>query len=247
MALITDVTGRKLVEQELRSSQDELRIRKDQLQDLTTKLFMAQDEERRRIARELHDDFSQRLAALLLELGLLEHQPPVFPELIPRALEPLRIELEQLTEDIHNLAYKLHPTILNDAGLVAAIEEHIHKVSQRTGLRIIFKARHVTRAVPKDVATCLFRVLQESLQNIVKHANATEVLVRLTGGPKGIGLSVMDNGSGFDAAEKIAHHKGLGLASMHERLRYLNGHLRIHSRPADGTKVCAWVPSDEGG
>ena len=247
MALITDVTGRKLVEQELRSSQDELRIRKDQLQDLTTKLFTAQDEERRRIARELHDDFSQRLAALLLELGLLEHQPPVLPELIPRALEPVRIELEQLTEDIHNLAYKLHPTILNDAGLVAAIEEHIHKVCQRTGLAIVLKTRHVPQAVPQDVDTCLFRVLQESLQNIVKHANATEVLVRLTGGPKGIGLSIIDNGTGFDVPDKMAHHNGLGLASMHERLRYLNGHLRIHSRPADGTKVCAWVPSHEGG
>ena len=246
MALITDVTERKHVEQELQSSQDELRLRKDQLQDLTTKLFTAQDEERRRIARELHDDFSQRLAALLLELGSLEQQPPVLPELIPRALEPVRIELEQLTEDIHNLAHKLHPTILNDAGLLAAIQEHIHKVGQRTGLRIVLKTRHVPQAIPQDMATCLFRVLQESLQNIVKHANATEVLVRLTGGPKGIGLSVVDNGTGFDAADKIAHQKGLGLASMHERLRYLNGFLHIHSRPADGTKVCAWIPSDEG-
>ena len=87
-------------------------------------------------------------------------------------------------------------------------------------------------------------------ENFAERVHPRDLLhfeVERDGGPKGIGLSVMDNGSGFDAAEKIAHHKGLGLASMHERLRYLNGHLRIHSRPADGTKVCAWVPSDEGG
>jgi signal transduction histidine kinase len=88
-------------------------------------------------------------------------------------------------------------------------------------------------------------VLQESLQNIVKHAKATNVTVRLSGSSHGIGLSVTDNGKGFDASDKRAYQKGLGLISMQERLRLLNGFLRIHSRPADGTKVCAWIPFKE--
>ena len=245
MALVTDVTDRRRVEEALQRNQEELRLRKDQLQELTTKLLTAQDEERRRIARELHDDFSQRIAALVLEVGALEQHPPVLPKLLPQALEPVRIELEQLADDIHDLAYKLHPTLLNDAGLQAAIEDHIRKISQRTGLRIALKTRHVPQTIPLDLSTCLFRVFQESLQNIVKHANASEVVIRLNGGPTGIGLSVMDNGIGFDAFDKSSHHKGLGLVSMQERLRFLNGFLRIHSRPADGTKVCAWIPSGE--
>jgi len=240
MALVEDITERKRVEGELQS-------REGQLQHLTSQLLTAQDEERQRIARELHDDFSQRMAALVLDLRTLEHRPPVVPELIPQALEPMCIQLEQLSDDIHNLAHKLHPSLLNHAGLQAAIEEHIGTVSQRTGLQIALKAKHVPEAIPLDRATCLLRVLQESLQNVVKHANATDVLVTLRGTPGGIGLSVTDNGTGFAVADKGTHQKGLGLVSMEERLRLLKGFLRVHSQPADGTRVCAWIPSEEVG
>lgn len=212
---------------------------------MTSKLFTAQDTERQRIARELHDDFSQRLAALVLDVASLEQRPPVLPELIPAALEPVREQLEQLSVDIHNLAYKLHPSLLEHAGLQPAIEDHIHKVTERTGLRIILKVKDVPGAIPLDWSTCLFRVLQESLQNVVKHADATEVLVRLSGSSKGIGLSVTDNGKGFDVDDKSARQKGLGLISMQERLRLLAGFLRVHSILRDGTKICAWIPSKE--
>ena len=96
-----------------------------------------------------------------------------------------------------------------------------------------------------DWSLCLFRVFQESLQNVVKHAKATAVLVKLSGSSKGIGLSVIDNGKGFDVRDKSGHQKGLGLISMQERLRLMNGFLNIHSRAADGTKVCAWIPFQE--
>ncbi len=247
MAVVTDLTERKRAEEELRRNQEALSSREEQLEELTAKLLTAQDEERRRIARELHDDFTQRMAALMLDLRLVELRPPASPGLVPQALEPVRKELEQLSDDLHNLAYGLHPSLLNHAGLQPASEDHIQKVSQRTGLRILLKANNVPEAIPLDRATCLFRVLQESLQNIVKHANATEVLVTLSGTPHGgIGLSVTDNGTGFAGADKSAHQKGLGLISMQERLRSVKGYLRIHSRPGDGTKVCAWFPSDEG-
>ncbi len=239
-----DITDRKRAEEELELSQEELRQHRGQLQGLTPKLISAQERERQRIARELHDDVSQRLAALVLDVAALEQQPPLLPERIPDALSPLREQLERLADDVHRLAYKLPPSILEHAGLRPAIEDHIQQVTHRTGLRIALKTRGVPDGVSLDHATCLFRVLQESLQNVVKHANATDVIVRLSGSPRGIGLSVVDNGTGFDASDKSGHQlKGLGLISMQERLRLLHGFLRIHSRPADGTKVCAWIPS----
>jgi PAS domain S-box-containing protein len=240
-----EITDRKRAEEELRRSRDELHTHRTQLQDMTTKLLAAQEHERRRVARELHDDVSQRLAALVIDVASLEQQPPVLPELVPQALEPIRQQLERLSDDVHNLAYKLHPSLLEHAGLQPAVEDLIQQVMKRSGVRIALKARDIPASLSLDRATCLFRVLQESLQNITKHANATEVVVKLSGSPNGIGLSVTDNGKGFDANDKSAHQKGLGLVSMRERLRLLHGFLRIHSRPADGTKVCAWIPYQE--
>lgn len=239
--------ARKQAEEALHFNQRELRRHQEQLQDLTSKLITAQEKERQRISRDLHDDFSQRLAALVLDLAALEQQPPLRPEVVANALAPIRHQLEQLADDVHNLAYRLHPSLLEHAGLQPAIEDHIHQVTQRTGLRITLKVGRMPGWLSLDQATCLFRVLQECLQNIVKHANATEAMVKLSGSSTGVGLSVIDNGSGFDASDKSIHQqKGLGLISMQERLRLLNGFLRIHSRPADGTKVCAWIPAKEG-
>ncbi len=243
--IVTDITERKGVEEVLHQKQRELQQSQAQLQGLTAKLFTAQDSERQRIARDLHDDFSQRLTALVLDVTSLAKHPPRVPELIGKALEPVCKELEQLTRDLHDLAYRLHPPLLRHAGLQVAIEDHIHKAIERTGLRISLKAKDVPKSIPLEWSLCLFRVFQESLQNIVKHAKATEVFVQLSGSSKGVGLSVIDNGKGFDEHDKRGHQKGLGLMSMQERLRLLNGLLNIQARPADGTKVCAWIPFRE--
>ncbi len=243
--LAVDITERKQAEEALRRNQRELQQSQVQLQDLASLLLRAQDSERQRIARDLHDDFSQRLAALVLDVASLQRHPPLLPELIAKALEPVREELTQLSQDLHDLAYRLHPPLLRHAGLQAAIEDHIHKAIERTGLRISVKAEDLPSSIPLDWSLCLFRVFQESLQNVVKHAKATEVLVKLSGSSKGIGLSVIDNGKGFNERDKSGHQKGMGLISMQERLRLLNGFLNIHSRSADGTKVCAWIPFEE--
>jgi PAS domain S-box-containing protein len=244
-AFVRDITERKQAEEALRQKQFELERSQVQLQDLTSKLLTAQDSERQRIARDLHDDFSQRLAALTLDVASLQRHPPLLPELIGKALEPVREELTQLSDDLRQLAHRLHPSLLKHAGLGPAIEEHIHQAMRRTGLHITLKIRGVSDSLPLDLTTCLFRVFQESLQNVAKHAKATEVLVQLSGSSRGIGLSVRDNGTGFDFYDKSGHQKGLGLTSMKERLRLMNGILNIHSRPADGTKVCAWIPFRE--
>lgn len=240
-----DISQRKQAEDALRWKQRELQQSQAQLQDLTAKLFTAQDSERQRIARDLHDDFSQRLTALVLDVASLQQHPPLLPELIGKALEPVREELQQLSKDLHDLAYTLHPSLLRHAGLQPAIDDYIQKAIERTGLHISLKAKDLPAAIPLDWSICLFRVLQESLQNVVKHAKATEVLVKLSGSSKGIGLSVIDNGKGIEERDKSSHQKGLGLISMRERLRLLNGFLNLHSRPADGTKVCAWIPFGE--
>jgi PAS domain S-box-containing protein len=245
LALMTDVTIQKRYELALKQNQLVLQEKRNELQMLTDKLLTAQDTERQRIARDLHDDFSQRLVAVALDLEDLRRNPPLMPQSFGKALEPIREELAQLSDDLRNLAHQLHPSLLKHAGLRAALEEHVHHAVKRTGLDITLKIRDVPDSLDADVATCLFRVFQECLQNVAKHANATEVLVKLSGSSKGIGLSVTDNGTGFDHHDKSSHQKGLGLTSMRERVRSLNGFLNIHSRPAAGTKVCAWIPSQE--
>jgi len=239
-----DITERKQAEEALHRNQLELHQQQVQLEELTSKLLAAQEHERQRIARDLHDDVSQRLAALVLEVASLEHHPSTVPGELTRALAPLREQLEQLSDDVHTLAYRLHPSLLEHAGLRPAVEEHVHQVSRRTGLPIHLKILEVPDAVPLDQATCLFRVMQESVQNVVKHAQATTVTVQLRGSSKGVGLSVIDNGKGFDPQDLRTHQQGLGLSSMEERLRQLHGFFRIQSRPSHGTKVCAWVPCE---
>ena len=128
------------------------------------------------------------------------------------------------------------------------MRDHIADFRKRTGLPVTFTPRKVPKELSSEVKTNLFRVLQESLQNAFKHAQSSEIAVRLSGSSKGIGVSVRDNGKGFDLEKKDARTKGIGLTSMQERARLLGGFLRIHSLPTEGTKVCAWVPrSQEGG
>jgi len=126
--------------------------------------------------------------------------------------------------------------------LEVALRDHVAEFTKRTGLSVTFDAREVPGTLSQEIATNLFRVMQESLQNVSKHAQATEVTVRLSGSSRGIGLSVRDNGKGFDLESKNDGIKGLGLVSMQERARGLGGFLRIHSLPRDGTKVCTWIP-----
>lgn len=220
--------------------------KREELEFLSGKLIQSQEQERQRIACDLHDDFNQRLAGLAVDLEMLERGPAEIPESVSERLSEIREQLGRLSDDLHGLAYTLHPSLLEHIGLEAAIQEHVAQFAKRTGLPVTFTAREVPESLSPDLATCLFRVMQESLQNVSKHAQTTDVTVKLSGSPKGIGLSVRDTGKGFDMDGKARERDGLGLVSMQERVRLLGGLLRIHSKLGGGTKVCAWIPRSQG-
>ena len=245
--LHTDISERVRMGQELEEHIVLLGKQREELESLTGKLIEAQEQERRRIARDLHDDFNQRLAALSVELETIERTPSAPPERIARQLAAIRGQVGLLSDDLHDLAYKLHPSLLDHVGLELAVREHIDEFAKRTKMPVIYTPREVPGALPPEIATALFRMMQESLQNVSKHAAATNVTVRLTGSSKGIGLSVRDNGKGFEADSHQPQRAGLGLVSMHERARLLGGFLRIHSRSGQGAKVCAWIPLSQEG
>ena len=218
-----------------------------ELKFMTGKLIQVQEEERRRIARDLHDDFNQRLAALSVELATIERTLGASSDPIPRQLAAIRGQIVQLSNDLHDLAYKLHPSLLEHVGLEIALRDHVAQFTKQTGLPVTCIAREVPGALPPEIATALFRVMQESLQNVFKHAQATAVTVRLSGSSKGIGVSVRDNGKGFEVRSPSVQRAGLGLVSMQERARLLGGFSRIRSCSAHGTRVGAWIPLSQEG
>lgn len=229
-----DITERK-------QSEGQLRQHEARLEELTAKLLMAQEHERERLARELHDDFTQRLAVLAVDIGSLERSFPA-DSLLRDDLLRLRQTAGQLANDIHDFAYQLHPSLLEHLGLEAAIRDYVDEFRRRTGVCIRYVRREIPRSLPIDTATCLYRVTQECLQNIHKHAEASEVLVRLLRTPKGVGVCIRDNGKGFSRDPDAIVSPGLGLISMEERVHLMNGTFRIRTYPGGGTEVHAWVP-----
>jgi signal transduction histidine kinase len=221
--------------------------KQQELETLTGKLIEAQEQERRRIARDLHDDFNQRLAAVSVELETIERASLALPEPIARRIAAIRGQVGQLSDDLHDLAYRLHPSLLEHVGLEVAVREHVDEFTKRTGLSVALTTRQVPGGLNPALATCLFRVMQESLQNVFKHAQATGLTLRLSGSSKGVGLSVRDNGKGFIMGSQSEQRTGIGLMSMQERTRLLGGFIRIHSHPGHGTKVCAWIPLSQEG
>jgi len=231
----TDITWRKEAEMLLRE-------REAQLRELSARLLRAQEEERRRISRDLHDDVMQRMGALTLDLyGLGSSAASSDGELLAQ-LKACGASAEQLTTDLQRLAHQLHPSVLEYGGLEAAVREHVNEFAARTGVTAEFVVRDVPKGLPLEHATCLYRVMQEGLQNVQRHADANTVLVRLLGTGRGLGLCVHDDGHGFEEIDGVACRKGLGLTSMAERVGMLRGTFRVKTKPGDGTELHAWVP-----
>ncbi len=210
---------------------------------LSGQLITAQEEERSRLGRELHDDVTQRLALLAIEAGREEARSR--NDGGGTAMRTVRDGLMRLSEDVHALSYRLHPSILEDLGLREALNSECEHFSQTSSLRVDVSADELPEQVPKDVGLCLFRVAQESLRNIARHASASRAGVRLRRSDGGLQLTVKDNGAGFDPT----HHgerASLGLASMRQRVALLGGKLTIDSKALEGTTISAWVPIREG-
>ena len=206
---------------------------------LAGRLVTAHEDERRRLARELHDDVTQRLAGLAIEAAELEGHARGTGS--ADAAHSIRDGLVELGEDVHALSYRLHPAVIEDLGLVEALKIECERVAQQGRLRVNFDSRGVPRKLPPDPALCLFRVAQEALRNTERHARANSVDVSVAGKDGGVALAVRDDGVGFDTS-RDGERASLGLASMRERVRLLGGRLDIESARGDGTAVLAWVP-----
>lgn len=211
------------------------------LRDLTGRLIGAQEEERRRLARELHDDLTQRLAVVAIEAGKLEQQLQGGSEPVLERLRRMKEQMIELSAVVHGISRQLHPSILDDLGLVNAIEAECMNFSQREGIQVKFTSKNVPATLPRDLALCLYRIAQESLRNIAKHAKTDKAVVTLAGTDGGILLSVRDYGMGFDPA-RVRENGGLGLISMAERVRLIQGDLSVESRPGQGTRIEVRVP-----
>jgi PAS domain S-box-containing protein len=226
LILTEDITHRKQMEEALSG--------------MTRKLVEAQEQERVRIARELHDDIAQRLAMLAMEIEQMQELRPEMPsEMRDRARE-LSIRTNEITSDIQSLTRELHSSALEYLGLEAGMRSWCKEFGERQKLQITFQSHGVPQ-LPKEISLCLFRVLQEALQNAAKHSGTERIEVQLTGNSGEIHLTVSDSGEGFEITAP-GRSRGLGLMSMQERVRLVGGTIVIDSKPQAGTTIHTSVP-----
>jgi len=222
-----DITERKLSELSLHR--------------LTGRLIHAQEEERTRIARELHDDISQRMAFLQIGLEHIEQTMPVLRSSDRKQLHNLAEIASEISTDLHGMSHQLHPAKLELQGLVSTMSSFCREFSSQHEFQVTVVHQNVPDQIPRQVALCLFRVVQEALRNIAKHSHSLDARVELSVDEKGLDLCISDSGVGFDP-ESVQAKGGLGLISMRERIRLIEGDLRIESQPLDGTRISVHVP-----
>jgi PAS domain S-box-containing protein len=227
IGIMGDITGRKLGEEALAG--------------VSRRLIEAQDQERTRIARELHDDIGQRLALLAMGLTQLQQNSANLPAEVHSRMRELQKQTSEIAIDIQSLSHELHSSRLEYLGITAAVRAFCKEFSEQQKVEIDFRTHGLPSLVPQDVSLCLFRVLQEALHNSAKHSGVRHFEVRLWATPGEIHLTVRDPGSGFDR-EAAKASRGLGLISMEERLKILKGTFSIESQPQCGTTIHARVP-----
>ena len=234
-ALVSEVSKRIDTEQSLEANRRDLRL-------LASQLLRLQEEERRRISRDLHDDINQRLALLSIDIEMLEQQLSGAAVGTVRTVHTIQDRIVELSESVRRLAYQFHPSVLDDLGLAIALRRLVDDFQTRTGLNAQFICKDIPKRIAKDVVTCLYRVAQEGLANISRHARAQSVRVELRRMRDGLQLMVNDDGVGFDVNRDDGRRGSLGLLSMRERVSLVAGTLDIHSTPGKGTQISAWVP-----
>ena len=234
-----DASGRAVVAFGVMRDITELKRVEDELRDLSGRLIRAHEEQRALLARELHDDLTQRLAVLAIDVGRAELSATGGAQ--AEALSAVRQGLVRLSEDVHALAYQLHPSVLEDLGLADALRAEGERTRRQGGVEVAVEIDEIPASLERDTALCLFRVAQEALANATRHARSLSVSVVLRRIDDGLLLAVRDDGVGFDP-RAAGQRRSLGLASMRERLQLVRGTLDVESAPGAGTTIVAWTP-----
>ncbi len=229
-----DITEQKRLEEELMRNEKDLRK-------LTGRLILNQEEELSRLARELHDDLTQQLAVMAIETGQLEQQFKYLPEPVLLKISYIKDQLIKVSKDVHNLSRDLHPSILHDLGLERSVQSECSNFSSRTGIAVIFTPKNIPANVSKEIALSVYRMIQEGLSNIHKHAETKNAYVFLEGSDDNLLITVRDTGVGFDQ-NQVRQQAALGLGSIRERARLINGKPSITSSPGKGTTIEVSIP-----
>jgi PAS domain S-box-containing protein len=227
IGMVADITQRKLAEEALAG--------------VGRRLIEAQEQERTRIARELHDDINQRIALLTVQLEEWDQHLPNSEAQVRKHIGSVCEQLADLGNDVQALSHRLHSSKLEYLGLAAAVSGFCKELSEQQIVVIDFSDAGIPRNLPKEISLCMFRVLQEALQNAIKHSGERRFKVELSGTSAQIRLTVKDLGIGFDPQDAF-NHRGIGLISMRERLQLVSGELFIQSKPGHGTTINACVP-----
>jgi two-component system, chemotaxis family, CheB/CheR fusion protein len=231
---IEDITDRKRAE-------DDLYLSKRELESLSIRLVVSAEDEKRQLARELHDAFGQKLALLNLHLAEIAMLIPTRPDVANEKLVTVREQFGNMTREIQDFARLLHPAILHEMGLAVALRLECKRCAEQSGMVVNLSPQNIPKDLPEEIGLCLYRVTQEALQNIWKHAESKKVDVTVKASDEAIELRVEDFGKGFDV-ESVKGRVGLGLISMHERVRLVGGSLFFKSQAACGTVVEALIP-----
>ena len=241
-----DITERKRAEEAMREKEAVLRDSDQEIQHLAGRLIAAQEVERSRIARDLHDDTSQQLAGLAIALSGLKRRVGALPgsEDLQRDVASLQQRTIALAENIRHISHDLHPSVLEHAGLVAALTAYCTEVQQQQTVAVTFSAEGDFASTDADVALCLYRIAQEALRNVVAHADARRADVRLRRLDGSVELTIADDGKGFDVVGTRADSKGLGLVSINERVRLAGGTVSIATEVNKGTRVRVQIPAN---
>jgi PAS domain S-box-containing protein len=217
------------------------KLAQEALQKLSGRLIEAQEKERSRIARDLHDDISQKLALLAIELERANGSVYGSPATTKESLQEIHQHCMDIAHDVQSLSHQLHYSKLDCLGLVVAIRSFCKELAKQHGLSIEFRDENVPSNLAQDISLCLLRVAQEALHNAVKYSGMSQFAVSLSARANELQLVVQDEGAGFDVEAAKGNH-GLGLASMQERVNLVNGRLHVESRPGQGTRIVACVP-----
>lgn len=226
------------IERENKRRYQEIAEARSVLEQLSARLLDAQEEERRSISRELHDEIGQTLTAVLVDAANLANRIPADDAESRRYLENIRALADSSVNSIRNIALLLRPSMLDDLGLIPALEWQAREVSRRSGIKIKVTDENVPDSLPDAVRTCIYRVVQEALNNVARHSGATSASVNVRGQNGSLELTVTDDGTGFDPGRT----RGIGLLGMEERVKQLGGRLEVRSEMGRGTTLRVTLP-----